>query len=357
VKLTRRGVEHGQWAVLDPRGLVEPPPPSKLLRGQLAWRWHAGRPVALPGCLGEAVRGLRVLLREREAQHQELCLPGALARFLASARLAPRFAVGEPLGREDPERDVERLPVEAAPGDGTWVKTGRLSTHAEDRSLRLRVSFGAEAMDDDSEDERRHARTTELGRALLPEIAAVEANPLIERLLRLFTGGDTRFAQAIAYWNAPGGGALFHHDAFREEPGGQLGVLFAQMAGRTAWLALSIEDLARRMTEVAELIAEGELACMAEELGERVSILRRLARDPRTLLRELASPGCGELSAAVNRPEVTSYLADAGHALVLEPGDVLLLPNHGFARTAMHSVWCGGIGVGYGVSLGVRGRK
>jgi hypothetical protein len=59
----------------------------------------------------------------------------------------------------------------------------------------------------------------------------------------------------------------------------------------------------------------------------------------------------------VNRPETSAYLADAGHACVLRPGDVLLLPNHGLERTAMHSVWCASERPGYGLSLALRARR
>jgi hypothetical protein len=70
---------------------------------------------------------------------------------------------------------------------------------------------------------------------------------------------------------------------------------------------------------------------------------------------ELALPGCGRLAALVNRgPEFTGFLADAGHAAVLEAGDAILLPNHGYARTAMHSVFCAGERTGLGLSLALR---
>ena len=51
---------------------------------------------------------------------------------------------------------------------------------------------------------------------------------------------------------------------------------------------------------------------------------------------------------------MTGLLADAGHACVLEPGDAILLPNHGYARTAMHSVFCASEETTYGISLAVR---
>jgi hypothetical protein len=60
----------------------------------------------------------------------------------------------------------------------------------------------------------------------------------------------------------------------------------------------------------------------------------------------------------VNRgPEFTAWLADAGHAALLGPGDAILLPNHGLRRTAMHSVFCAGEEVAYGLSLAIRSDR
>ena len=53
-------------------------------------------------------------------------------------------------------------------------------------------------------------------------------------------------------------------------------------------------------------------------------------------------------------PEFTTFLADAGHALVLHPGDALVLPNHGLTRTAMHAVFCGAPRPTHGLSLAIR---
>jgi hypothetical protein len=161
---------------------------------------------------------------------------------------------------------------------------------------------------------------------------------------------------------------LFHHDAFDEDAGGgQLGVLFLQLSGSTAWLALSIEDLAERVRELVLAIEdEGALDWLPAQLygrrdardGGGFGAVARLARDRVALVRELGLPGLGRLGPLVNRgPEVTGFLADGGHALVLEPGDALLLPNHGLARTAMHSVFCASDEVTYALSLALRSQR
>ena len=71
-------------------------------------------------------------------------------------------------------------------------------------------------------------------------------------------------------------------------------------------------------------------------------------------LRELGESGCGTLGPWVDRgPEFTAFLIDAGHAAVLHPGDAICLPNNGRLSTAMHSVFCGGPGPNYALSLGL----
>ena len=56
-------------------------------------------------------------------------------------------------------------------------------------------------------------------------------------------------------------------------------------------------------------------------------------------------------------PEFTGLLADAGHAWLLDPGDVIVLPNHGFAATCMHSVFCASDEPGYALSMAIRERR
>ena len=50
----------------------------------------------------------------------------------------------------------------------------------------------------------------------------------------------------------------------------------------------------------------------------------------------------------------TSFLADAGHAFVLAPGDAILLPNRGPAATCLHSVFCASDETGYSLSFALR---
>ena len=100
---------------------------------------------------------------------------------------------------------------------------------------------------------------TELAERLVPECQLAHDCAPLRRLLDEWVGAETFLTQHIAYWNAPGGGALFHHDAF-DEPleGGQRGVVYMQLTGTSAWLALPIDALAEHVAEFAALLAAGE---------------------------------------------------------------------------------------------------
>ncbi len=373
VHLTRRGIWHGSWAELGSSADPSIPHCSDWVPPQArrSQRWFEAKPILLRAVLPP--ERCIAAAEQRKSLFEGLHAVGGLRRFLERAALPGGYRLGPDRPLADPERDIECLTIAGTPttegplppkrGEERrrelWVKSGRLSTYPEDRSLRLRISFGRELLDDASRDHAGHCQVAALAHRLLPETAWLEEPPL-EAPLRELVGERVLLTQHIAYWNAPGGGARFHHDSFAEQaPGGQLGVVYAQLGGSTAWLALSSEDLAARILEFLEYMQAGELAWVREELwpGEReYERALALAHDPRRTLAELARPGQGALGSLVNRgPEFTSFLADAGHAFLLDPGDVLLLPNHGLSRTCMHSVFCADPSeTAYGLSAAIR---
>jgi hypothetical protein len=369
VQLERRGVSHGEWAEFEAAA------PTTSPRAEWAQRFARAAPIVLPGLVSpEQLEEHGAELRARMQLYEQLNgeRAGGLREFaLASlSGLRPEFHVTERARSEAPPadpRDLERVGIHRASdgrGDALedlWLKFSRLSTHAADRSLRLRFSFGHEVEDDASRDLRRHLAVTELAERLVPECLLAHGSGPLRRLLDEWIGRETFLSQHIAYWNAPKGGALFHHDAF-DEPleGGQRGVVYMQLTGTSAWLALPIAALAAHVVEFAALLAAGEAPWVRAALFPNTNVFERftelVSNRPR-LLAELALPGCGELAAVVNRgPEFTGLLADAGHAWLLDPGDVIVLPNHGFAATCMHSVFCASDEPGYALSMAIRER-
>lgn len=380
--LSRRGAWHGEWAELDPvrcsprpaRGANRPLPATEHEDPSLLTsRWHAARPIVLPGIAAHLIEEHTHAIRAGQTLHGQLKEAGGLKRWLdaRAADLEPQF---ERLQREpalfDRERDIERWLFESHAPSGRgkrvrdlWVKSAWLSTYEADDSLRVRVSFGREERDDASSDLLRQRLVAALASVLLPESVLITENPALTGFVERCVAERVLFTQHIAYWNSPEGGALFHHDAFAEDADvvagvGQLGVCYLQLTGSTAWLALSIADLARRVREFAESLFEGSLPWVRAQLfpnADSLARLEALLADPDALLFELGLPGCGGLGPLVNRgPEFTSYLADAGHAWVLDAGDAILLPNHGIERTVMHSVFCAGEETAYSLSLAIR---
>ncbi|MEZ6013732.1 MAG: hypothetical protein R3F49_01345 [Planctomycetota bacterium] len=375
-ELQRRGVWHGEWAEL-PHDLPPALGGAKGGAGQRAgadpravWRarFDQARPIVLPGFVDPDE--FRAELDDRMRLFDALQLEaGGLREFLHEARaaLAPEFTTTS-IERLETDRDLERATLLfERPGSSQrfkdlWVKSAWLSNHDADASLRVRLSFGREVENDASRDVARHLAVATLATRLLPECALAHENEVLGRLLHEWVGGECFLSQHIAYWNAPEGGALFHHDAF-DEPiqGGQRGVVYMQLTGTSAWLALSLQDLATRVEEFAAALAEGAAPWIQEALWPdptaRAAFLHIIAH--RHLLEaELAQPGCGALAGLVNRgPEFTGWLADAGHAWLLDPGDVIVLPNHGLGATCMHSVFCASDEPGYALSMAIRERR
>lgn len=367
--LRRRGHFHGNWAELDDAVGFFPQDPLPMLKE----RWDAARPIVLHDALPDSVMEIVRSHRRQEALAQQ----GGLEAFLTekSATLEPDFVslppvVANPNAAVSPpadERDIEKCHLrwesrtsrDAKPVDNLWVKTQRLSTHAEDASLRLRVSFGEEGAEDASRDHHRHRLVSELAERLFPELIPLHQDHELRGLVGEWTRSRPVFTQTIAYWNAPNGGALFHHDAFDEPLSGrQRGVLYAQLTGSTAWLALSISDLAERVLEFVDLLQEGVFGELEDHLlgvDEAQQRFMKIFRDRESLEAELALPGCGRLAPLVNQgPEFTSLLADAGHGFLVSEGDVIILPNHGYVSTCMHSVFCASEEPAFSFSMAIR---
>ncbi len=353
MELRRRGQLHGTLVELHGKR-------SEFSGRELVKRWKNAAPVLLPGLLADEVAGSA----EARADYDLLRETGGLRAWLRANKTLwnEQFELSpEDHEARDADRDLECVSLRAR-GELSdvplWLKTGRLSTFADDASLRLRMSFGKEIEDDANPDPRGHQAVRALAECLLPLSTQLHSNEALARTLTKAFGGQSTFSQHIRYWNAPEGGARFHHDAFGlPDPSGQRGVAYLQVSGATLWIALSIRALAHNVLMFAEMLADGELRPLRETLfpGESLVKFITLARDEEKCIHELSQPGCGKLGQVVDLgPEFTALLADGGHALRVEAGDVLLLPNHGYDRTAMHSVFCASEQPGEALSVAIR---
>ncbi|MEZ5974796.1 MAG: hypothetical protein R3E96_08110 [Planctomycetota bacterium] len=259
IELERRGVLHGAWLHWrDEARASVPPAPVPAIWSKL---WHEAEPIPLPGWAPPVPR------EQCETWHAMLREPAGLRRLLGERQtaLGADFAPGRDLVRVDRDRDLARQSI-GREGD-LWVKVGRLSTFEGDASLRVRHSFGHEVHDDASRDIERHRAVTEIARRLWPFVGRLpEADEWSQRLAD-WIGGPVLRTQHIVYFNAPNGGALWHHDGFDEPKpaGGAVCSTCLQLSGRTAWLACSIDSLARRVREFLEILEQGDLPWVMDE--------------------------------------------------------------------------------------------
>ncbi len=356
LELERRGAWHGRAAELplelDPRAKL--PRPSLLRK-----RWREARPILLARALRDCLPDLRNELHNLTALHERLEGDTALAEHLSKlcGRRGSAFKVVEPAAAlDDPERDLAKVVL--APNDApelrVWVKHARLSNHAEDRGARLRIGHGEEGRDDAALDPKSRRTTARLARELLPVRGPLDKHKALWSTISAIADEVLEPAEDIAYWNRPGSGARFHHDAFSpDDAEGQRGALFTQWVGRTLWLALSVRDLAERVLEFAAGLEPGPLMERFEATGV-LSCLAEFGDNALDIQTELALPGAGRLGPLVDHgPEFTGFLIDSGHGAVLHPGDALLLPNHGLGSTVMHSVFSASRGTNFGLSQGL----
>jgi len=308
--LRRRGVDFG-WVVALQRAPADPRTVERA--------WRAGEPVFAPGMLGDGPVRHAAAIAQSLRMFDRLRRGGDFLREL-ERRLADdaqlRYA-GSTVDHSDP-REIERVFVDAHEGtrkvaEHLWAKLAWIADDGTDRSLRIRFSSGHEQLEDWLQQTAATARwVDEFAARAFPECAAVAGCAPLLATLRTLIARPFRLSERIVYNNAPGGGAVFHHDA---EPG-QLGVAYNQLEGRTAWLTLAKRRLARLLVRCGA--ARHERAAMARLDRDGDEALWRL------LNRDIAF--CQQLSAH-------------GALYVLVAGDSILLPSHGIDDVAWHSVF------------------
>ena len=309
--------------------------------------WRAAYPILLPGLVASAIPAQQQHIAQAATLMQAV-LDGAdceeiLLQAPYAARLAPRFEVlGSSFDEGDPQEIVkiefDVMADGAVIAENLWVKLSWLSYSKYDASLRFRFSFGMENYEDVAADPERQAHAAALTEALFPESVVISANPRLNAFLRdLLQVKDFIYVERIVYFNAPEGGAQFHNDVER----GHLGVVFAQLSGRTAWLALSTGQL---LDELQGFLAQPDAdAAMRDVIrdAQARTMLIALANDCAALADYMNIRDNDPLEHLINRtPAFVQCLIAHGHAYLLNPGDVILLPQHDAAHCAWHAVYC-----------------
>jgi len=309
--------------------------------------WQAAQPVQLPDFIADELPAYERDISQATSLMQAV-LDGAdceeiLLQAPYAGRLASGFEVLASTYDEGDPQEIVKIEFDAIRdseivAENLWVKLSWLSYAEEDASLRFRFSFGMENFEDVAADPQRQALAAALTEAIFPESTLISANRRLQNFLgELLQKGELLFVERIVYFNAPEGGAQFHHDVER----GHLGVVYAQISGRTAWLALSTEQLLDAIQEfLLQADAEKFMAHTITPKEARAKLMR-LAADRNALAQYLHSRDNDPLEKLINRtPAFIRSLIDRGHAYILNPGDIILLPQRDSAHCSWHAVYC-----------------
>jgi hypothetical protein len=285
---------------------------------QLKATWDAAEPVFLPGVLGSRPTRFAAAIEQSLRMFDRLRRGGGLLPEL-ERRLADdpdlRYA-GSTVDRSDP-REIERVFVDAGPEDqplatDLWAMLAWIANDESDRSLRIRFSAGKDRLEDWMQSTDLTAGwVDQFASRAFPECEAILGCAALRTTLDALLQRPHRLSERILYNNAPGGGAVFHHDA---EPG-QLGVCFSQLQGHTAWLSIGKRRLARLVHRCGGA-ASVRAAMAALDQNDDEALWRLMNRDA----------------------PFTAQLAAHGALFVLQAGDSILLPSHGIDDVAWHSV-------------------
>lgn len=351
VWLTRRGVDVG-W-------IGEAKRPTMPALSDIRRRWQDAKPCLLGGFLINEVTVHQEPINQ-SLQMMKQVLKGKDCADIFSAQpyadlLAPHFELLSSFFDESDPQEIVTVEFDVVDNDAVlmenlWVKLSWLSFEKNDTSLRFRFSQGLQGFDDLPQDLLGESWAAQLTEAIFPESAIVTANVRVQSLLQNVLGIEqAEFVERIIYFNAPGGGALFHQDVER----GHLGVVFAQLHGRTAWLTLSklalVEEIQAFLTQ-----PHGYKQRMSKTDQDK---LRLEAQSSERMSAYLESADNEPLTNLLNHtPEFTRFLIERGHAFILYPGDLLLLPQHDAEHCAWHSVYCLDDFAGHALSFAVRGK-
>lgn len=258
-------------------------------------------------------------------------------------RTTARFEMLSAFQDEGDDQEIETVEYDAVEngevvGENLWCKASWLSFEEDDASLRFRFSFGMVGYEDVAADPARQRYAAQLTEAVFPESSIISDNPELESFLLAMLGIERlAYVERIVYFNAPNGGAQFHQDVER----GHLGVVFAQLHGRSGWLACSKSQL---MDEIETFVTGPDNATALTELLPDADALQQLKQKSaqRSQLNEWLDKRDNEpLELLLNRcPGFYRQLIDKGYGYILDPGDIILLPQKSLDECAWHTVFC-----------------
>lgn len=311
--------------------------------------WHGDAPICLPGLVADRIKRHTDDIKRARVFMEQTLAGTSVADFLDSelvvSRLRPRFALLASSMEEHDMQGIEKMYFDVEDegvcvAEGLWCKASWLSFHDEDVSLRFRFSFGIEGYENVAADPVRQHWAGVLCDRVFPESAVITENKEIQVILQDILHGQPIFVERIVYFNAPNGGAQFHHDVER----GHAGVIYAQITGQTFWLALSKPKL---MDEIVNFLAQEKINTWQE--------LRKLATNRDALSAYMDEADHEIVEVLIDRdPSFIRYMIEQGHGFLLHSGDVLLLPQRDLETCVWHTVFCLDNEPGEGLSFALR---
>lgn len=274
------------------------------------------------------------------------------------SRIPSHFEILASIYDENDPQAIEKIECDVVDGEvviaeNLWIKLSWLSFVDEDASLRFRFSFGMESYEDVAADPERQHYAAELTDAIFPESALISQNESLKALLCKVLGSeDVSYVERIVFFNAPHGGAQFHQDIEK----GHHGVVFAQISGRTGWLTLSKALL---IDEIQIFLSRSDASSLMKSVNndEEIECLYAKASDNISLSAYLDEPDNDPLEKLINRlPAFAQQLVERGHVYIVNPGDIVLLPQQGIDHCAWHSVLCLDDFPGEALSFAVRSK-
>jgi len=348
-QLTRRGFHLGEIS----RSLA---PKAINLSERLGERWAEGKPCLLKYSIKPELCEYHDAINQSEHLVQQIYQGFDLQACIESSPYSERLLGNfESLGssvNEGEKQEIESVAFDALVdeeiiAEDLWLKASWLSFHEEDASLRFRFSFGIDHVEDVAADPNRQQYAARLADSIFPESALITQHAhLHSSLCELLNCRSVDYVERIIYFNAPNGGAYLHHDLER----GHAGVVFAQLTGKTFWLALPKTTL---LKEIVNFVSSNS---WPETVASDVrNELIELAASPNKLELALDSFSNDAVIHLINETkEFVQLLIDRGHGISLDAGDVLLLPQSDAQRCCWHSVFCLGDEVGQGLSFAVK---
>ncbi|MDQ7002639.1 MAG: hypothetical protein Q9N02_08160 [Ghiorsea sp.] len=328
---------------------------------QVKQAWRQDSAIVLPQLLNQNLQEHAENIKKSHVLMQNVLRSCAFIPCLEQSpyleHLQHNFFIVAASPEEHDEQGIEKVYFDAFIDDDNttaeelWCKASWLSFHDEDASLRFRFSWGMEGYEDVSSDPVKQDWAGQLCDAIFPESCLITENKTILAHLSSILGKKPSFVERIVYFNAPNGGAQFHHDVER----GHAGVVFAQLSGATFWLTASKPKL---MDEIIYFVSNPEhQAAIALVLPDptQQQALSKLCQHRDDLSCYMEEPDHEFIEALIDRcPVFVAHMASQGFAHYLQAGDVLLLPQRDLDHCVWHSVFTIGDTPGEALSFAVR---